>query len=77
MILIISLNLKNLFCYIGGFFENCDLTNGFFNKTFLGKIDLTTCDITGIDVDIPNIYGTTVTTMQALDLSRLLGLNIK
>ena len=58
-------------------FENCDLTNGFFNKTFLGKIDLTTCDITGIDVDIPNIYGTTVTTMQALDLSRLLGLNIK
>ena len=58
-------------------FENCNLTNGFFNKTFLGKIDLTTCDITGIDVDIPNIYGATVTTMQALDLSRLLGLNIK
>ena len=40
-------------------------------------MDLTTCDITGIDVDISNIYGTTVTTMQALDLSRLLGLNIK
>lgn len=58
-------------------FENCDLTNGFFNKTFLGKMDLTTCEISGIDVDIPNVYGTTVTTMQALDLSRLLGLNIK
>ena len=58
-------------------FEKCDLTNGFFNKTFLGKIDLTTCDITGIDVEIPNIYGAAVTTMQALDLSRLLGLNIK
>ena len=58
-------------------FDNCNFTNGFFNKTFLGKMDLTTCDITGIDVDISNIYGTTVTTMQALDLSRLLGLNIK
>ena len=58
-------------------FENCNLTNGFFSKTFLGKIDFTTCDITNIDVDIPNIYGTTVTTMQALELSRLLGLNIK
>ena len=58
-------------------FENCDLTNGFFNKTFLGKMDLTTCEISGIDVDIPNVYGTTVTTIQALELSRLLGLNIK
>ena len=58
-------------------FSNTTLSNGFFNKTFLGKIDFTTSDITGIDVDIPNIYGSTVTTMQALDLSRLLGLNIK
>ena len=58
-------------------FENCDLTNGFFNNTFLGKMDLTTCEISGIDVNIPNVYGATVTTMQALDLNRFSGLNIK
>lgn len=40
-------------------------------------MDLTTCEISGIDVNIPNVYGATVTPMQALDLSRLLGLNIK
>ena len=58
-------------------FEECDLTNGYFNKTFLGKQDLTSCDIEGIDVEIENIYGTTVTAMQGLDLTRLMGLIIK
>mgnify|MGYP001702075976 FL=1 len=53
------------------------MTNGYFNKTFLGKQDLTSCDIEGIDVEIENIYGTTVTAMQGLDLTRLMGLIIK
>ena len=58
-------------------FEECDLRNGYFNKTFLGKQDLTSCDIEGIDIDIENIYGATVTAMQGLDLTRLMGLIIK
>ena len=58
-------------------FENVDLTNSYFNKTSLSKVDLTTCDIMGIDVDIDDIRGAEVTAIQGLDLTRLIGLVIK
>ena len=58
-------------------FQNSNLINCYFNKTSLNKIDLTTCDITGLDLEIPDLAGATVTTMQALELTRLLNINIK
>ena len=58
-------------------FQNSNLINCYFNKTSLNKIDLTTCDITGLDLGIPDLAGATVTTMQALELTRLLNINIK
>ena len=57
-------------------FSECNLANCFFNKTSLSKQDLTTCDITNIDVEIKDLYGIKVTAMQALDLTRLMGLHI-
>ena len=58
-------------------FQNSNLINCYFNKTSLNKIDLTTCDITGLDLEILDLAGATVTTMQALELTRLLNINIK
>lgn len=58
-------------------FIDTDLTNSYFNKTSLDKIDLTTCEITGIDVQIDDIAGAIVTPMQALDLTRLMRLTVK
>lgn len=58
-------------------FNSTDLSNSYFNKTSLSKQNLTTCDITNIDVEIKDLYGTEVTAMQALDLTRLIGLTIK
>lgn len=58
-------------------FINTSLLGGYFNKTFLGKIDLTTCEITGIDLDMDDLFGAVVTPIQALELTRLMGLVIK
>lgn len=58
-------------------FKDTDLRESFFNKTPLAKMDLSTCDITNIDVEIDYIRGAEVTAIQALDLTRLMGLVIK
>ena len=58
-------------------FNETDLSNSYFNKTNLNKIDFTTCDITCIDVEIENLYGVIVNTMQALGLTRLMKIVIK
>ena len=57
--------------------KDTDLTNSYFNKTSLDKVDLTTCEISGIDLEIDDIGGAIVTAMQALDLTRLMRLVIK
>ena len=54
-----------------------DLTNAYFNKTALNKIDFTTCDIMGIDTEIENLSGVVVNTMQALELTRFMKILIK
>ena len=53
------------------------MINSFFNKTSLNRIDLTTCDINGIDVEISDLSGAIVNSMQGLDLTRLLNIVIK
>ena len=57
--------------------KDTDLTNSYFNKTSLDKIDLTTCEISGIDLEIDDIGGAIVTAIQALDLTRMMRLVIK
>lgn len=58
-------------------FIDTDLTSSYFNKTSLDKMDLTTCEIGAIDVEIDDIAGAIVTPMQALDLTRLMRLTVK
>ena len=58
-------------------FNNTDLTASYFNKTSLNKVDLTTCDITEIDVEISDLSGAIVTSIQGLDLTRLMNIVIK
>ena len=57
--------------------QNCNLMASSFFHTSLKDIDLTTCDIEGITVGLEEIKGTIVNPMQALDLSKLLGIVIK
>ncbi len=61
----------------GLLFRDTNLTNGYFNKTPLNKVDFTTCNIAGIDVEIENLKGAEVTALQALELTRLMGLIVK
>ena len=57
--------------------EKSSFINAYFNKTSLNKVDLTTCEIDGINVNIEDISGAIVTSMQALHLTKLLNLQIK
>ena len=58
-------------------FTNTELVNTYLNNTPHDKIDLTTCDIRGINVDIKDVSGVTVTSMQAIELTKLHNINIK
>lgn len=58
-------------------FNEIDFSNSYFNKTTLSKLDLTSCNITDIDIEIRDLAGAIVTPMQALDLTRLMDLTIK
>ncbi len=57
--------------------EESSFINAYCNKTSFEKVDLTSCDIDGINVDIEDVRGAIVTTMQALHLTKLLNLQIK
>lgn len=56
--------------------EDCDLTQTQWRYTPLKGIDLRGCEISGWGIDIPDLQGAKVTTVQALELCRLLRLEI-
>lgn len=61
-------------------FENCRLTEAEFHQTSLKGIDLSTSEISGIRVSATpgkELRGAVVTSLQALDLARLLGIVIQ
>lgn len=58
-------------------FQECNLALCEFIHTILQKIDVSTCNIEGITLTIDSMKGLCVSPAQALELSRLLGLNIK
>lgn len=57
--------------------EKSSFINAYCNKTSFNKVDLTTCEIDGINVDVEDVSGAIVTAMQALHLTKLLNLQIK
>ena len=61
-------------------FEHCNLVEAEFHRTSLKGIDLTSSEIAGIRIgSIPGgeLKGATVTSLQALDIARMLGITIK
>ena len=58
-------------------FEHCELVESEFSHTSLKGIDFSNSHIEGIRVNLPDIRGAIVNTMQAIDLTSLLGLTIK
>lgn len=59
------------------FFEKTELQGGQFSGTKLNGIDFSTCDITNIGVGLEEIRGASVSSLQAVGLSGLLGISIK
>ena len=61
----------------GNTFEQSDLRNVQFFRTSLDQIDFTTSQIEGIVVDRKDLKGAIVNIEQAIDLSKLLEIQIK
>lgn len=58
-------------------FDDCDLKKTSFNKTYLEDVDLSNCEIDGIEIGIPELYKAKVNAIQALELVKLIGLIIE
>jgi uncharacterized protein YjbI with pentapeptide repeats len=58
-------------------FDKDNLTKAEFNNTSLEKVDLSSCDIHNIDVDVYHVRGAIINESQAADLVNLLGVKIK
>lgn len=63
--------------HTGLYFKNCQLTGASLFRTPLAGQDLTTDEITGIQVSLPELKGAVVTPYQACELAGLLGLIVK
>ena len=58
-------------------FNDSNLSSSEFIQSKLKDIDLSSCNIEDIKVDINNLKGCSVNLEQALELSLLMGINIK
>jgi uncharacterized protein YjbI with pentapeptide repeats len=58
-------------------FDSCDLTRASLFRTPMKGIDMTTCTLDGILVNLPDLRGMIVSPTQAMNLAKLLGLVVK
>lgn len=58
-------------------FDDCNLKKSVFNKTYLEGVDLSNCEIDGIEIGIPELYKTKVNASQCLELVKLMGLIVE
>ena len=58
-------------------FTDCDLTRATLFGTPMKGLDLTTCTLDGVLVNLPDLRGMIVTPLQAAELAKLLGLVVK
>ena len=63
-------------CQIEALFRGSELTSATFQRTPLAGIDFTSCGIDGLIVTLPDLQGLRVNGLQAVGLSKLLGLVI-
>lgn len=64
-------------CAMNVAFSACDLTSALFHHSALKGIDLTDCNINGINIDIPDVRGVVVSTLQAAQLATIMGVVIR
>ncbi|WP_297130679.1 pentapeptide repeat-containing protein [Terrisporobacter sp.] len=69
----VFMEVKNKYMY----FDDCDLKKTVFTKTYLEGVDLSNCEIDGIEIGIPELYKLKVNASQGLELTRLMGLIIE
>ncbi|WP_455538659.1 pentapeptide repeat-containing protein [Terrisporobacter sp.] len=58
-------------------FDGCNFKKTVFSKTYLENIDLSNCEIDGIEIGIPELYKAKVNVSQALELVKLMGLIVE
>lgn len=64
-------------CKLSAKFDSCNMSEVSFFHTSLKGIDLTSCEILGISLDIPDLRGVVVNVNQAVELSKFLNIVIK
>ena len=57
--------------------DDCDFKKTVFTRTYLEDVDLSNCEIDGIEIGIPELYKTKVNASQGLELVKLIGLIIE
>ena len=58
-------------------FDDCDFKKTVFTRTYLEGVNLSNCEIGGIEIGIPELYKAKVNASQGLELVRLIGLIIE
>lgn len=58
-------------------FDDCDFRKTVFTKTYLEDINLSNCEIDGIEIGIPELYKAKVNASQGLELIKLIGLIVE
>ena len=58
-------------------FDDCDFKKSVFTKTYLEDVNLSNCEIDGIEIGIPELYKVKVNASQGLELVKLIGLIVE
>ena len=58
-------------------FDDCDFKKTVFTRTYLEGINLSNCEIDGIEIGIPELYKVKVNASQGLELAKLMGLIVE
>lgn len=58
-------------------FDDCNFKKSVFTKTYLEDVNLSNCEIDGIEIGIPALYKVKVNASQGLELVKLIGLIVE
>jgi uncharacterized protein YjbI with pentapeptide repeats len=57
--------------------EECNLLDADWYKVSLANVDISTCDLSNIRMDVDSIKGSIISEQQAVSLANLLGVTVK
>ena len=58
-------------------FDDCNFKKSVFTKTYLEDVNLSNCEIDGIEIGIPELYKVKVNASQGIELVKLIGLIVE